>query len=218
MQLDYALALYLHRYGKLPLPGAGHISIHKETARLSFPDRKIYPAHGHILFSVNSLPEFHLLKWLSSELEVDYHRASELMNEWVSGLVDQLKSEVDVIWEGVGRFYLLEKNGAIQVDQEGVVLTQSDKGIHADKVIRTGTSHVVLVGESEKSSEEMEEVLHKKKSLPKKITGFILIILFVFACASVLLASAYFTEAWKRKGNHHPIKIEETPSRNQWIP
>lgn len=218
MQLDYTLVLYLHRYGNLPLPGQGHLSFQKQTARISFPDRKIYPGQNHIYFSEKNLPEFHLLKWLSVELGVDYHLASELMNKWVASLIDLLRSDVDVVWHGVGRMRLSDKNGIIQIEQDPALLIQPELGIHAEKVIRTGVTHSVLVGENEKSSEEMEEALQQKHNRPKKVSQFLLFILFVIGCASVLLISIYFSDAWRRLGNHHPIKAEETPSRNQWVP
>jgi hypothetical protein len=217
MKIDYALAIYLYRFGHLPLPGSGHLFIHNEPARLSFPDRKIYPGATHIQFSNTNLAETHLLSWLSLELGADITNVSDRVSSWLNDLKVQLKSGSPVVWQGIGELSISDDE-TLLVQIENPFMLIPSEGLTAEKVIRVGAPHSVLVGESEKSRSEMEEALQPKARRSKKLWPYILIILFSVAALGFWLIITYYPDAWNRKGNHGPINIEETPSRSHWIP
>lgn len=218
MTIDYALALYLHRYGNIPLLGLGNLSFQNESAKLSFPDRKIYPSVQNIMFSNNSLSEIHLLNWLSKELRIDPATASELYKDWVFRFQNQLKIRKNILWKGIGNLTFTDESGDLVIHKDKDYALQLSEGIHAERVIRSGNTHTLLVGEAEKSSVEMEEALQQKQRARRKGWPYLILLFFVLASVSIWLIIQYYPESWARKGNNIPIRLNETPVRNNWIP
>jgi hypothetical protein len=217
MQIDYALTQYLHRYGSLPLPGMGHLLLSAESARLSFPDRKIFEPQKKISFLSTPVADRHLIEWLSAEFEIDDEKASTLLKEWATDFYQRMKNGSTLIWHGVGRISSATKEGGLffEMIDWGSNLQY---GIVAEKVIRTGNTHTVLVGETEKSSTEMEQALQPKKQKIKKYWPIVVLTLLIFGVASIWFIGVKYPKAWGRKGNQSQISVKESPTRNKWIP
>jgi len=217
MQIDDALIQYLHRYGNLPLPGLGHLLVSSESATLSFPERKIFEPVKNIAYSSLPVADKHLTEWLSAEFEIDYEKASGLLKEWAAGIRQNIKNGSVLIWHGVGRLYSSAKEGELLFEAIDDI-SNLQYGITAEKVIRTGNAHTVLVGETEKSSREMEQALQPKQQKARKYWPVIVLILFLFGFAAFGFIISTYPEAWSRKGNQSQISVKESPSRFKWIP
>ncbi|MFO0415100.1 MAG: hypothetical protein ACK50E_05560 [Bacteroidota bacterium] len=218
MQIDYALTQYLHLYGNLPLPGMGHLSVRAESATLSFPERKIFEPVKKISFSPLPVADKHLTEWLSAEFETDYEKASELLKDWATDFRQKIKNRSTLIWHGVGRIYSSSKEGELLFETIDDVSDILQYGITAEKVIRTGHTHTVLVGESEKSSGEMEEALKPKTPKVRKYWPVVVLMLLVLGFTAIWVIVSTYPQAWKRKGNQSQISVKESPSRFKWIP
>jgi hypothetical protein len=218
MRIDYALTQYLHRYGNLPLPGMGQLLQSTDSARLSFPDRKIFQPVKKISFSSIQVPDKHLIDWLSAEFEIENEMASALLKEWVTDLLHRIKNGSSLIWHGIGRISSAANEGGEILFENIDGASNLQYSIAAEKVIRSGNTHTVLVGETEKSSTEMEQVLQPKKQKTKKYWPVVVAMLLIFGVASLWLIGVKYPEAWSRKGNNSQISVKESPSRNKWIP
>jgi hypothetical protein len=217
MQIDYALIQYLHRYGNLPLPGLGHLLVTTESATLSFPERKIFEPGNKISYSSVSVADKHLIEWLSGEFGIDYEKASDLHKEWATDFREKIKNGYTLIWHGVGRIYSSQKGGEPLF--EGIEeVSNLHYGITAEKVIRTGKTHTVLVGETEKSSSEMEQALQPKMQKVRKYWPVIVLMLLILGFTALWYIASVYPDAWSRKGNQSQISVEESPSRFKWIP
>ena len=156
---------YLIQHKQLSVPGIGTFLLERRPAAVNFPERKIEPpAYGVSLQTVSKSPSRNFFIWLGAVLQVSDRDAVIRFNDFVFDLKRQLSGGNIVNWNGIGQ---LSKGlgGDIKfIPQEKRSLESS---VVAEKVMREKAEHMVRVGEDEKTSAEMTELLshtEKKKS------------------------------------------------------
>jgi hypothetical protein len=151
---------YLQTEKPLSLPGLGVLQLKRIAAQVDIADKKIIPPSYNFQFSTEVGDSAMLPHWIKQEYQAD---ADKLINE-VEGLLKGINQKIDsgdsFIWKGVGKMY--KKDGKVIFDTES--FNQMSAGsVSAEKIIREFAEHKVRVGEEEKTSTEMTELLTKKK-------------------------------------------------------
>lgn len=179
--------LILHR--QLNLPGIGRLCIEKKPARFDVADKVINPpAFSIALQHDNSNPPKNFFNWLALKLGITDRDAIIRFNDFLFDLKKQLAAGNKLEWEGVGT---ISKGlaGDILLNPS---LTDHSPGtaVAAIKVLRDNAQHIIRVGEDERTSSEMQEILHHSEEGGKSywwVAALVLVIL------SIIFIGYYFS-------------------------
>lgn len=189
MNLDSTLYKYLVTTGSLPLPGLGTLRVNQQSATYDIAGKQFLPPTYH--FSLD--PEekqspAQVFVWISSTLAIGDGEAIESFNGFANRFKQELGQTRKSIWEGVGAF---------KKDLAGVLSFQSEEitplglsPVSAEKVIHAHASHTMLVGDQEKTSEEMTAWL-EEESTPR---NWPMIIAWVLLGLSLLFLGYHFSK------------------------
>jgi len=189
---------------KLRLPGIGTITLCQTSAQHDFSNKQfIAPAFFFTIDPKNDKPSKKLFDWLSFSLNITEWEAIKSVNDFSFDIKKKLSENGEVGWEKVG---VIRRNndGDLKLDPQNISL-QSEPPVIAEKVIRVKAEHIVLVGEKEKTSVEMEEFL--AGSRPKK--NYTWLIALILTVVAVIFIGWYFFEkgfSTSSAGNQSVIK------------
>ncbi|MBL7724624.1 MAG: hypothetical protein JNK27_10770 [Chitinophagaceae bacterium] len=179
---------FLIQHKQLPVPGIGTFLLERKPAAVNFPERKIEPpVYGVSLQPVGNSPSKNFFIWLGAALQVSDRDAVIRYNDFAFDLKRQLSGGDIVNWKGVGQ---LSKGlgGDIKfIPQEKRSL---ESPVAAEKVMREKAEHMVRVGEDEKTSVEMTELLSHTETKKSYWWAYALIV----ALLSVMFIGWYFSE------------------------
>jgi nucleoid DNA-binding protein len=151
---------YLVQHKQLAVPGIGTFLLERKPAEADFPARIINPPAYHIALqlTVNSSSK-NLFSWLASALDISDRDAVIRFNDFAFDLKQKLSAGCVIKWAGIGT---LSKGLAGEIkfastDNAPVF----EQPVTAQKVIRKSAEHTVRVGEQEKTSTQMTELLNK---------------------------------------------------------
>ncbi len=183
-----ALYQYLLQHKELPVPGIGTFLLERTSAVIDFPNKKIYPpVYAVALKQGSQLPQKGFFYWLAQAFNITDREAVFRFNDFAFDMKKQLVAGDVITWNRVGT---LSRGLAGDVKLSPVTDTLEEKPITAEKVIRERAEHMVRVGEDQKTSAEMVEMLNQPEQ--KKSYWW------AFALAAVLLAIVfigwYFSE------------------------
>ncbi|QNA42898.1 DUF4229 domain-containing protein [Lacibacter sediminis] len=199
---------YLSFQKRVSLQGIGTFSVEHLPARLDFPNRLLYAPEFilHYSSSVTGTDE-QFEHWLQKELNVDREEVKTLQQNLSTEFQRTLSEKGEMTLNGLGVF---------TKDEQKLLhfssLYEAVKGnpVTAEKIIRKNTSHSILVGEQEKTSEEMTELLTGVKRKPLNLWWMIVLALFLSAIISILLFANYSPQ-WSKQGNNQKLKLNEAP-------
>lgn len=179
---------YLIQYKQLPVPGIGTFLVERIPAAVNFPERKIEPpVYGVSLQPVSNSPSKSFFIWLGAALQVSDREAVIRYNDFAFDLKSQLSGGDIVNWNGVGQLSKGLAGDIKFIPQEKRSLESSVK---AEKVMREKAEHMVRVGEDEKTSAEMTELLSHTDEKKSYWWAYALIV----TVLSVMFIGWYFSE------------------------
>lgn len=173
------LIRYLDKNTNFHLPGIGNFELVTEATDLDFINQTIYPPKAHIVFN----PESKVLNKVESTSGSNDKTiiAADNKNNFQRFLSRHLNKPESIAMSEFEQYAAfikstLEKNGYYELPGIGV-LQQNEKGIQLgnafssekyfeplpiSQVIRENATHSVRVGEEEKTSDQMKELLHRE--------------------------------------------------------
>lgn len=174
---------------KLSLPGIGTIGLFQNPALHDFAERKfIPPFYFFEIESGNDKPPKKLFDWLCASTGTSEWDAIKSVNDFSFELKKTLSDEGEVKWDKVGVFRR-DQNGDIKLVSR-TISWQSELPVTAEKVIRPKAEHIVLVGETERSSVQMEEYFAQPS--PKRNYAWIIAI--ILTVLAIMFIGWYFSE------------------------
>jgi hypothetical protein len=198
---------YILQHRSVSIEGWGTMSLENQPAILDFPNRKLDAPTTKIVFRTDAKSSHSYSNWLSNELKIKPDEASQKVRWFVEGFGHTITHR-NIVWNGWGFF---EKNGT------GVLFTPytetdwQSAPITAERVMHKGAGHQVRVGEDEKNSAEMEELLHAPVAKEKHLGS---IIALLFTCAGIILAVVFAGKhniQWKNHTNHQELQLKDPP-------
>ncbi len=206
---------YLISHKNLPVPGIGIFLIKRYPANDDFPGKKIDPpSYSFILDPADKTPPTNFFKWLAHSLAISDHDAVLSFNDFAFNLKNQLSNGDVVNWNNVGTLSKELSGGIRFLPHEKITL---EKPVLAEKVIRQKAEHMVRVGEDERTSGEMSELLSKEEE--KKSIWWAAAL--VLAIISVIFLGWYFSENGIKistTGNTQKTNIIEATSTYKLLP
>ncbi|MDP9229764.1 MAG: hypothetical protein M3O67_03705 [Bacteroidota bacterium] len=172
---------YLIQHKQVSLPGIGTFLLNRKTAQADFANKLFLPpSYSFVLDRNKDTPKKKLFIWLSAVLNISEWDAIKKVNDFSFELKNQVNAGNDIKWKGIGVF---RKGlaGDIKFESEQLVFEQPVPG---EKIIRENAEHTMMVGEWERTSTEMTELLAQPGKETKRsywLTGAIIIgILIIF--------------------------------------
>jgi hypothetical protein len=149
---------YLILHKQLNLPGIGTVQLERAPADIDFVNKMANPPRYSIsLHHGQHHHSGHMYNWLSSTLGISEQDATTRLNELAVSLKERILAGDRYNWAGIGTF---SKGMAGEIRFESAVRDlPAGQPVPAIKVIREHAQHAILVGEQEKSSAEMVEML-----------------------------------------------------------
>jgi hypothetical protein len=150
---------YLLLHHKLSVPGIGTFLLNRKPAENDFPNRQIKPPSFSITFEeFTDSPGMGFYKWLGNALGITDRDAVIRFNDFVFETKRQISNGDIINWSGVGS---LTKGLGVEVKFSPATIISAEQPVTAEKVIREKAEHMVRVGEDEKTSVEMSEMLNR---------------------------------------------------------
>lgn len=200
---------YLSFKKKVSLQGIGTFSVEHLPARLDFPNRLLYAPEYILHYSSSqvSTADEQFENWLQKELNISREEVKTLQQNLTTDFERTLAENGETTLNGLGTF---TKDDQQLLHFSSLYETAKGNPVIAEKVIRKNTTHSVLVGEQEKTSEEMTEILTNPKRKPLNLWWMIALALFLSALIAILYFANYSPQ-WSKQGNNQKLKVNEAP-------
>ncbi len=158
---------YFIQHKELSVPGIGTFLLERKPAAVDFPNKLIMPPS----YSVNlqfpsAAPSTGFFSWMANTLQISDREAVVRFNDFAFEMKQQVLNGTVINWNGIGS---LHKGLAGEVKFDAALKEIAfEKPLRAEKVIREVSDHFVRVGEDERTSAQMAEILNKEEE--KKAT------------------------------------------------
>ncbi|QEC69971.1 hypothetical protein FRZ67_22715 [Panacibacter ginsenosidivorans] len=153
------LAKYFALHRKLVLPGIGFFNTSTQPAQLEFVEKTLHaPVHTINFWQDENVADNNFISFLIKETGLNHYETINKFSQFITGLKEKLQSGVALKIPGLG--ILTNNENGYSFNPEN--LQQYFPGITAERVIRQNAQHSVRVGEDEKTSVEMHEMLNKE--------------------------------------------------------
>ncbi|HET9826457.1 MAG TPA: hypothetical protein VFP87_14050 [Chitinophagaceae bacterium] len=223
---------FLVRYGTLRLPDIGTIILRVKPAESQFVDQRFLPPKYSFVFEparamaaadydaqvpgdyVKASPSKKMYSWVASQYGITEREAVIRLSDFVFELMAALDAGKKISWNGIGIFHK-DETGQIIFDDHNAQLAWLEPTI-AKKVIRDNAEHTMLVGEREKTSVEMTEMLMRPR-LVKERRGYWWVWPLAVIIAIFIFLGWYFSEhgiSGAATGNNHKATPAEAPASN----
>ena len=149
---------YLILHKQLNIPGIGTFLLERKPADIDFVNKIANPpAYTVALHHGNSVPSKNVFSWLASSLNISERDALTQFNDFALDIKDRVLTGDKLQWNGIG---ILSKGMAGEIRFEASLKgMKAGTPVPAIKVIRENAEHHVRVGEQDKTSSEMIELL-----------------------------------------------------------
>lgn len=197
---------------QLSLPGIGAFVLEKTPAKTEIVNRVIQPPSYSISFhQATSTPTKNFFVWLAGRMNISYSEAIVGFNAFAYDLRSEILSGGMVVWPKLGTLRGGPGN-EIFLDPANESLSP-EAPVPAEKVIRDNAQHTIRVGEEERTSGEMEELLHHEV---KNARGWWIAALIIAAICLAVIVYAFSTSG-PGTGNRQRLQPGEPPTVHRLI-
>jgi hypothetical protein len=186
--MEDQLYKYLLQYKRLALPGVGTIYLERSAAQHDYANKVFTPPVYTFSFDRNhDMPSKKLFGWLAVNLGISEWEAIRQLNDFAFAVKKQLQAGKLINWDGVGTMQSA-LSGEVRFKPVEIAFP-FELPVAAEKVIREKAAHTVLVGEQEKTADEMTELLshHELKR------NYAMTAAWIAALAAVLFIGLYLS-------------------------
>ena len=195
---------YFIQHKKLIVPGVGTFLLERKPAESDFVNKQINPpSYSVSLQASGDSPSIHFFKWLAGSLHISDHDAIIRFNDFVFDLKKQINDGSTIEWQGMGKF---NKGLAGELKFIPAIISGMEIPVAAEKVIREKAEHMVRVGEDQKTSVEMTEMLNQPKA--KKSLWWVAAL--AVGLLALLFIAWYFYE--------HGVDVSSTANSMKLVP
>jgi hypothetical protein len=196
---------YLISYKQVALPGIGTFSLERKPAENDFSNKRINPP----VYSINlhfpaKTPSEKFYQWLSGALSIPESNVVNAFNDFALDVKSKISNGEIIDWNGVGT---LSKGLAGEIKFKSTVNNLGyEEPVTAEKVIREKAEHMVRVGEDQKTSAEMTELLNQPEEKKSYWWAYALAI----ALGSIIFIGWHFSE--------HGVNVAATANSKAIVP
>ncbi len=199
---------YLSFNKQVSLKGIGTFTVEQLPARLDFPNRLLHAPQAVLHFSSTAKQDEAFEQWICHELHLNSEEALMKLQIFLSNFQRTLNSNQKVEWAGIGKF-VKDENKLMHFTSSFQSVT--GEPVKAEKIIRKNKEHFVRVGEEEKTSTEMEELLFGVQRKKLNLFWMFAMALFLISFVLVWMFAAGHSRQWGSQGNGNKQKTKEVP-------
>ncbi|ULQ54480.1 hypothetical protein [Flavihumibacter fluvii] len=149
---------YLYQHKSISIPGLGTLHMDRMPARTDFVNRQILaPFYSFRFDQYFDAPDKDFFGYLANRKQVPDYEAMKWFNEFSLDLRTRIRNREDVIWQGLGSFHAGD-NGEIYFKSDPAIGPKIQPVV-AERIIRNNAQHQILVGDVERTTTEMPELL-----------------------------------------------------------
>jgi len=209
---------YLIRNDKIVLPGLGTVVLHRLPSEIDIADHTVSPPAYTFAWQQESMaPPKRFFVWLAHQLNIAEEEAAMRVNNFVSDVKKEINAGKEIRWDGVGIIRRGFDSG-IEFEPERRKLFFEER-VQADKVIHENSKHTILVGDVEKSSDRINEILlipaRKKFRFTTYTIAVILNLVLILFTVLYLFRNGLSAQSVSGKSNLAP---KEAPATYQQAP
>ncbi len=180
---------YLIRHHKIVLPGLGTVVLQRKSSASNFAEHDFLPpSYTFQWVQAGANPPGNFFIWIAYKLNIAEEEAAIRVSSFISDVKREINAGKEIKWSGVGIIRRGLDSG-IELEAENKMLS-FEKAVHGEKVVHQDSSHTIMVGDKEKTSVEMTEILNQP--LVRNIRWFT-----ISWIAAVLLLIFTLTYLWK---------------------
>jgi hypothetical protein len=185
------LNAYLFQHRSISIPGLGTIYLETLPASVDVADRTMLPPVYRFRFDrYFDAPDREFFAYIAAQRNVLDYEAIKWYNEFSFELRNRIRNEDEVSWDGVG---ILRKDGSGNVEfqsaSSSLVFMQPTPAI---RVNRQDAQHTLLVGDRERTSGEMNELL-QEDAAPRGSVAWWVIAVILGGLGLVILCWYFYT-------------------------
>ncbi len=208
---------YLILHKQLGIPGIGTFLLERKPADIDFVNKVANPpAFSIALHHGNTAPSKKVFNWLASALDIPEGDALIRFNDFAFDTKNRILNGDKLEWNGIGT---LSKGMAGEIRFETSLKdVKAGTPVPAVKVIREHAEHTVRVGEQEKTSSEMIEMLAPVEEARK--THWWGIALIVGLLAFIFIALYFSSKGLNTSsaGNQQKLEPQQETPTHQPVP
>ncbi len=172
----------------LGLPGIGTFDLFRVSAQTDFANRRILaPGYTISYDSLNDAPDKDLFEYLSRKCSIPEWEAIKVVNDFSQEIKSKLRAGQDISWEGIG---LLRSGSGGDIFFDPQPLQYAFIGpVNANRVVRHGMNHPMLVGDRQLGSQDMQDMLAGEDYYPVSDKGWWVPSAILAAIAILLIAA-----------------------------
>ena len=199
---------YLFQHKSISITGMGTIYMETLPASVDTSTKNMLPPLYYFRFDKYfDAPGRQFFSFLAAQKKIEDFEALKWYNEFAFELRNQMSDEGKVKWEGVGE---------LRRDEEGNIVFESSLGnpfflqpVAARKVIHPDAKHVLIVGDTERTNVEMNELLHTEPEEERRKSWWIFaLIVSVIALFAVILH--FSSHGWRIESTGNQKMLEVT--------
>ena len=151
---------FLLHHRRLSVPGIGTFLLERSPAKIDFPNKSVIPpAYQITLSQTNFSNTGNFFSWLADSLNISETEAKQSFDDFAKNMKEKIVAGNEINWNAVGTLVSSADGGVKLIPaKSGYIVEQP---VAAEKVIRQYAEHIILVGEKERTSIEMEEWFNK---------------------------------------------------------
>src|SRR5579859_4758949 len=194
------LNAYLFQHRSISIPGLGTIYLETLSANVDVADRTMQPPAYRFRFDKYfDAPDKEFFAFVAAQRNILDYEAIKWYNEFSFELRNRIRAEDAVSWDGVG---ILKKDGAGNVLFEPVasplLFMQPTPAV---RVNRQDAQHTLLVGDRERTSGEMNELLHDEEPGRRRMAWWVIAL--IIAGIGLAVLGWYFYSHGLSTGNQN---------------
>jgi len=194
------LNAYLFQHRSISIPGLGTIYLETMAASVDVAERTMLPPTYQFRFDKYfDAPDKEFFSYIANQQDILDYEAIKWYSEFSFELRNRIKNEDAVSWDGVG---ILKKDGAGNVLFEPAgspfLFLQPTPAL---RVNRPNAQHSLLVGDRERTSEEMSELLHDDEHRRRRVAWWVIAL--IIAAAGLAFLGWYFYSHGFSAGNQN---------------
>jgi nucleoid DNA-binding protein len=196
---------YLVQHKSLVMPGIGTFSVERKPAEIDFLNKRMNPpSYAIALQPIVTPASKNFFNWLADALHISANHADRQFSDFVVDIKNQITSGDIINWNGVGSL-----SKGLRGDVKFVPSITDlvfEKPVIAEKVIREKSEHMVRVGEDERTSTQMTEMLNQPDEKKSYWWAYALAI----ALLAIMFIGWYVSE--------HGVDISSTANGRKLVP
>lgn len=188
------LNAYLFQHRSISIPGLGTIYLETQPASVDVAERMMLPPGYQFRFDKYfDAPDKEFFSYIAAHQNILDFEAIKWYSEFSFELRNRIKNEDAVNWDGVG---VLKKDGSGNVLFEpSAIPLHYMQPAPAVRVNRQNAQHTLLVGDRERTSEEMNEWLHDEANGRRRIAWWV-IALIIAGAGLAFLGWYFYSHGW----------------------